>query len=134
MKIQSVSDAVNFGARVRINRFKKTLSEILDPRISTGSSVLSTSTSGVSGIAASNTVASGLDTVGSAFSAQQLGTNMSGIVPSTLEHLHGSATPETVLSAQNNPSIFGTFFSSLGGYLHRIGKIKINTNNNKIPS
>ena len=106
----------------------------MDPRVSTGSSVLSTSTSGVSGVIASNVVGSGLDTVGSAFSAQQLGINMSGIVPSTLEHLQGHATPETVFSAQNNPSLFGTFFSSLGGYLHRIGRIKINTTNNKIPS
>ena len=132
MNIQAINSC-SFGARIRVNRYSNELSKFLDPQVLSGSSMFGTYASGVSGVLSTNAAGSALDTVGSAFSAKQIGLNSSGIVPSVMDSIAPHITADTAFSAQNNPSILGTFFSSLGSYMHRMGKISIN-GNRRIPS
>ena len=128
MKVNSINN-VSFEAKIKINKIARTFNEITNPQVCAGSSLFGTSASGVSGVLSSNIAGTALDTTGSAFISQQSGLNSSGIVPSVMENLKPHITVDTAFSMQNNPSLFGSFFSSLGGYIRRMGRININNTN-----
>lgn len=120
MNIQPINNQT-FTARVKIQEIQTAFNKVaretkeFSPGCSTASSGLSTVSSFTTGSTASNMIGSGSDIIGSAFSSKATGVNSSGIVPSVL----GSATPETVVSANNHPSLIGSVFSTIGSLFQR---------------
>ena len=120
MNIQPINNQT-FTARVKIQDFRNGLKQVtkeaaeLSPASSTASTGLSTLASATGGSTTSTAIGAGSDIIGSAFVSKATGVNSSGIVPSIL----GSATPETVVAANNHPSIIGSIFSTIGSIFQR---------------
>ena len=123
MNIQSSN--INFGTRVKMRQVKE-ISK-LTPGASLGSTILGSSSAGTVGSSMSQTVGSGSNVIGTAFSSKASAINSSGIVPSVIEAVTPHATPATVASSQNHPSFIGSLFSTIGDLFHGFGRININT-------
>lgn len=129
MNIQPINNQT-FTARVKIRDFKNGIKQVtaeaaeLSPGCSTASTGLSTLSAATGGSTTSTAIGVGSDIIGSAFVSKATGVNSSGIVPSLL----GSATPETVVSANNHPSIVGSIFSTIGSFFQR-ANVKVNVKN-----
>lgn len=130
MEIQPVS----FGARIKMNDIKDITKNIavasekaqLNAGFATsGSSGLGSSTVGTLGTTATNSIASGSDILGTAFSAHASGIDSFGIAPSVVEAITPHVTPATIASSNNHPSTIGSLFSTIGGYLSSLTKVNI---------
>lgn len=113
-----------FTARIKISEFKKFSKEALElsPFSTTGSCAVGSSSAGTLGTTASQVAGSTFDVLGTAFSAKASGIDSFGIVQSSLDAMTPYVTPKTVISANNNPSIMGSLFSTIGDTLRNIGK------------
>lgn len=111
-----------------MNSIKRTTREIteISPTISTASSAYGSIGSAMSAGASTNIGASGSDVIASAFSAKASGLESSGIVPSVMDTLASCATPATLTSVNQHPSLMSSFFASIGSYLHNISKENVN--------
>ena len=133
MRMQPVNNC-SFGARIKINKCQKMLKEVFDSKAMSGSSMYKVSTPEATGVTASNVSGPIFETVGSAFSAQQVGIDSFGIAPAVMEELVPQITADTAVSLQNSPSILGTTYSTLGSGLQKMGRTNIKNTNQNIPS
>lgn len=123
MKIQSNP---TFTAKIKINDINISKhtndSAILTPYLSSGSSGVGSTMAGTLGTTASKIAGSASDIIGSAFSAKASGVDSFGIVPSVLDAVAPYATPKTIVSANNHPSVMGSIFSTIGNTIGNIVK------------
>lgn len=136
-------DSYSFGARIQIEKLQKyTLiaNELqktapLPSQLSTGSNYLSSCVSTIAGVSAGKSSAATSGAIGTAFSADAVGVNMSGIVPSVLAKVTPSAPVEVVATSVEHPEAAGGLFSTVGAWLNRHFTISANhTQIRKFPS
>ena len=93
----------SFGARIQIEKFQQfaalanEIQKVSPPsvQLSTGINYLSSSVSTVAGVSAGKTTAAGSGAIGTAFSADAVGINLSNITPSVIAKIAPTAAPET---------------------------------------
>jgi len=126
MQVNSISN-INFRARIQIEKLQKytnianELQRTAPPasQVSTGSNYLSSCVSAIAGVSAGKTTAAGSGAVGTAFSADACGINMSNIVPSVIAKMPASAPPELIATSVEHPEVAGGFLSTAGEWLNR---------------
>ena len=119
MQVNSINN-VDFRARIQIEKLQKysfianELQRTAPPvsQASTGSNYLSSCVSTIAGVSAGKTTAAGSGAIGTAFSADASGINMSNIVPSVIAKVPASAPPEILATSVEHPEVAGGFFST----------------------
>lgn len=123
-----VDSSTAFKARIRINDLRiKTAnnsgdSSILSSASSLTSSAISALSSEKSATCASNSIASAANSAGTLFSTHALGTTTSNIIPFALDTAASAATPATIVSVQNHPSIFASALCTIGSFFENLTK------------
>ncbi len=132
----NIQQSPAFTARIKMSEIKGIAKEAaeLSPFSTTGSCAVGSTTVGTVGSTASQVAGSAADVLGTAFSAKASGIDSFGIVPDFLNSAAPYVTPKTIVSANNHPSIMGSFFSTVGDLLHSICKVKSKNKNVKDPS
>ena len=124
---------ISFSARVKMRDIKEVTGAVakvsaeITPGVSSGSLGLGSTTVGTLGTSASNTAGTASDVLGTAFSVHATGIDSFGIVPSSIEAITPHATPATIASSNNHPSIIGSLYSTIGANFHNMGKVKVRT-------
>ena len=138
----NVIDNTNFGVRIKIDKTPQELQSALNkvskqlPEASLtsyASSCTGIPLSITTGVPITNSAGTVFDVLGSAFISKGAGIDSFGIVPSAIAKTAPHTTFEAVESSQANPSLIGSLFSTIGGFLHKMGRIKIQTKQ-KVPS
>lgn len=132
MNIQPINN-VSFCARIKLNKCSRMLREFSDIKAVSESSKLKASSPQATVATTSNVSGPIFETVGSAFSAQQVGLDSFGIAPAVMEELTPEITANTALVLEKAPSILGTSYSSLGAMMQKMGKVDVKSAQN-IPS
>ncbi len=132
----NIQPNIAFTAKIKISELKQLSKEAvqLSPFSTTGSCAVGSTSAGTLGTTASNVAGSASDVLGTAFSAKASGIDSFGIVPSSLDAVAPYVTPKTIISANNNPSTMGSLFSTIGSFLHDLGKSVTVTKKVKDPS
>ncbi len=123
----NIQQSPAFTARIKMSELKQISKEAaqLSPFSTTGSCALGSTTAGTVGTTASQVAGSAADVLGTAFSAKASGIDSFGIVPDFLNSTAPYVTPKTIVSANNHPSIMGSFFSTVGNFFHELSKVKV---------
>ncbi len=145
MRIQIIEN-VQFGALVRLKNPEEVMAQAnqmlthMDPKYRPYSAAASSTSSGLLGAGVSTSgsgvcsSATGFDVLGTAFSADAVGIDSFGIVPSAMAKITPYVTPASAESSAQHPAILGTMFSGLGAWLHKHFRVIDARTSKKIPS